>query len=1397
MESISDFLSEIRLDNGAIWLADESLKLFTSKKMQTDETRQFISNNRSSLISILRDNCILSKEKFAEVTILRNDTESHYPLSAAQERLWFIEQLEEGTNAYHIPTVLELGPGTEAEGVKYALQQIVLRHQVLRSTIQQPEDLDYPVQKVNNRPLVFEETILSDAGNLNALIRADINRPFDLSAENPLRAKFYKVISVDGESRTILLINIHHIAADGWTLDIFKNELFAYYEAYMANDHEFTLPALAIQYKDFALWQKAYLKREVLQGQLNYWKNKLSGFQTLDFPADHARQIKNDYRGASLQFTIGAEASANLRALAQSTGTTLNSVLLSGLNILLSKYTGQQDIVTGSPVANRHLEQLEGLIGFFVNTVVNRTILGREQTFRQLVTQVHNEQVQMQKHQDIPFEKLVEELNVERDPGRNPVFQILFSVQNFGAGEDITQAKTYFRPFSVFDFYDVEKFDLSFTIDSSNVELQGRISYSTSLFEKNTVESLAAHYVGLLTQLSRTPDAYYSKIGLLGAQEYKRVIYDWNVTEKDFPRDKTINKLFEEQARRNPNSIALVCNGQQLTYAELNTHSNQLARRIRAEYYKANSVQIPVDTVIALYLDRGFEMIIGILGVLKAGAAYVPINIDHPKEKTDFILADTGAQIILSQQRLLSDEKLPAEKVMLIDLTEGFYQTESDTNLEPNACSTDLAYVIYTSGTTGNPKGVKIEHHSVVNKISYFIANHGVNAAFNIGAKIPYSFDPSVREIFIALLSGARLTIVATNLYNTDELIGIIQQQQINLLIFIPSHLNLFLLSLKNHSSYSEALTSLKIIYSCGEILPGSLVLEIKNHLPDVKLINQYGPSEACLCSFEFDTSKVDNINLSRSVPVGKIIDNGKAYVLDTDFNPSPINAVGEIYIGGDGLSRGYLNLPELTEQRFIANPFATEQDKKNDYTRLYRTDDLGRWLPNGDLEFIGRNDDQVKIRGYRIEMGEVEAALRRVDGVGQCCVITRDRDTETGPLKYLVAYYVTKKNSTFQINPKSITAELQKMLPEYMIPDVFIELDFLPLTTNGKLDKRALPVASISQITEGYVEPVTDKELVLCAVWKNVLGLDRVGLTDDFFRIGGNSMLALHASRGMAKALNQDFRVADLFRFKSIGAILKNSALQRDNFNGLAKEYHPGSGSELEKMIFVHPGGAGAEVYQDLADLLAQRFKCIGIDNYNLHAANRITTLHEIAKLYLREVEQNYVLSQPVNLLGWSYGGLLSLEMASILEQRGFSNINVFLLDTILKDAVMWSILDSENKDDARLEMSLELKTNLPEGVSESEIERYLSCFETDREISRANISNRLQHTHVLLFKALKDNPVRNASLDEPYNQHKRRLAYNNVELVANYLRVINLDCHHHDILESAVLIADALLEA
>ncbi len=951
MKNINLFFNALKSDSGAVWIENDTIQFEAPLKFQNQETYDFIKENKNEIKCILKENNVYSIRKFLGTTIFKVKDSAFYPLSPAQERLWFIEQYEQGTNAYHMPQVLEFEPTTDFDGIKYALRQIVARHEVLRSTIEQPENLDYAVQLVHSAPLVISEISIMDNGSFESIIRDDINLPFDLSSEYPFRVKFYHIYSVsDTEEpmlkKTVLLVNMHHIASDGWSVDIFQKELGAFYFAWVKGDKQFRFPELDIQYKDYALWQKNYLTSDILLKQLNYWKEKLTGFQSLSFPADFVRPLKIDYRGASLNFRIDKGTSYLLRTIARNHGTTLHIVLLSGLNILLGKYTGQDDIITGSPIANRHHRQTEELIGFFVNTQANRTRLSKNQNFDELIDLVHREQIEAQDHQDLPFEKLVDELGVERDTSRHPVFQVMFGVQNFGNQENgAVQLNNQNQPVQTEGFFEIEKFDFSIFINDKSEEFAGNISYATSIYRKDTIERLIRHFIYLLKQLSVNRHKPYSQISLLGPDEFNQIIHTWNDTDKYYPNNKTINQVFIEQVDRTPDNIALVYDGKQLTYRELNEKSNQLARLIRDQYIVCTGLEMKEDTLIALYLERSLEMVIGILGVLKAGGAYVPVDISYPAERADYIFKDSGAALILTQ-RLGSEIPiwLPEGKILNIDLSEEFYTTADKADLPSYSKSADLAYVIYTSGTTGKPKGVMITHTGVVNRLVWMQSMYHLTEDDVVLQKTPYVFDVSVWEILWATWYGAKIVLAKPGGHkDSSYLHKLIKKQGITTLHFVPGMLDAYNLYLVE--SKEKIGNRVRHIFCSGEALSRKTAEMAYNNAGNIqfRLHNLYGPTEVSIDVTYFETSPNGNVY------IGKPIQNTRAYVLDSDFAPVPVGVTGELYLSGAGLAGAKNGTVISFSSAFPSNCFSVQITGQRNSVNAQ-----GYWVQDGTLTRFG-----------------------------------------------------------------------------------------------------------------------------------------------------------------------------------------------------------------------------------------------------------------------------------------------------------------------------------------------------------------------------------------------------------------------------------------------------------
>lgn len=1111
MESILIFFNDLRENAGAIWVENDGLVFSAPKRFQNETTRNFISGNKPRILTLLKENGIFSKETFQQQLIIKDSTVNYYPLSPAQERLWFIEQFEEGTNAYHIPDVYQLESGVRKEGIAYALRQIVFRHEVLRSYIRQNDELNYAVQVPGEEPLAIDQVTLSDKDEMKREMKKDINHPFHLSDNYPIRVKFYTIETDENlEPEVFLLINIHHIARDGWSNHIFNSEMSAYYEAWENADSSFQLPPLAIQYKDYALWQKTYLTGEVVNQQLQYWKQKISNFQPLDFPADFSRPAQTNYQGANVSFQASKATSHQLRELALKLGVSLNSVMLSAFNILLGKYTGQMEIVTGSPTANRQHRQTENLIGFFVNTQVNRAFLSEQQSFEQLVKEVYNDQIEAQAYQDLPFARLVDELKIERDPARHPIFQIIFEVQNFGRQGDGSDSKrNYLNSFPLDGLYEIERFDLSVFIDASQDELYTHISYASTLYKKSTMEQFARHFNQLLSLLAVSYQEPYSKMGLLSEQEVEAIIYQRNKTDKTYPGGKTILDLFSEQAVASSERPALLFEGKYTSYAKLNQESDKLAAFLIQNY------NIKPNDCIGLMLNRSDNMLIAIFAILKAGAAYVAVDPAYPVNRKKYILEDTSTQVLITQSDYLFDIDFFSGNLFAIDLQ--LETIDVAISLPPvEITPSNLAYILYTSGTTGKPKGVMIPHSAVVNYIN------NVNEVFLSSVKIvdfstSIAFDLTVTTTIAPLLLGKTIAIYGGELSNAEMYIQHLIDNKVDFLKSTPS-----LLANLPHEAFKGY--KLKQAFIGGEKLTEQQLQHIAHYVDSP--VDEYGPTEATVGTTFIEKGKNGIVK-----GIGRPYHNYKLYVLDKQLIPVPQGVSGELYIGGAGLALGYLNKPELSSERFIPNPFATDIDLENGYTRLYKTGDLVRWLSDGTLEYIGRNDEQVKIRGYRIELGEIESCLQQISGIQQAYVLARQRAVDN--TRFLVAYY-SKVRAEETLSVQTIKDALLQQLPEYMVPAHFIELKEFPLTINGKLDKNLLPDPEQTQLIKEYVPPVNEIQTVLCTIWQAVLGIERVGITENFFAIGGDSILSIQVSSRI-RQMGYNCQVKDIFDSKTI----------------------------------------------------------------------------------------------------------------------------------------------------------------------------------------------------------------------------------------------------------------------
>ncbi|PSL44170.1 non-ribosomal peptide synthase protein (TIGR01720 family)/amino acid adenylation domain-containing protein [Chitinophaga niastensis] len=1029
---------------------------------------------------------------------------SRIPLSYSQERLWFIDQLE-GSVQYHIPLVLRLKGRLQQDALIRAFKTIIDRHEVLRTVIVQTDGIAYQQVREGDQwtlHTINAATWNDDEAELQSKIQALITQPFDLAADHMLRAYLLELT----DTEHLLVITAHHIAFDGWSGDILVRELAELYNAFVAGKAA-TQPRLPFQYADYAIWQRSYLSGKVLSAHLDYWSDKLSGVSPLQLPVDHPRPFIQSTNGAAVLCGIEDELYIQLQALSAGEGTTLFMTLLAAFNVLLHRYSGQEDICVGSPAAGRMQHEVEGLIGFFINTIALRSDLKNNPSFITLLAQVKETTLSAYKHQDAPFEKVVEAVLKERDMSHHPLFQVMFTLLNAPEAEMYESNGLQLSPEMIAQTR--SQFDLTFSVKETAGSLLVHIAYCTDLYKEDTINRMFVHYKQLLQSIVANPALEIGALKMISHAEEDQLLFAFNDTATAYPQDKTIVTLFAEQVLRTPDAIAVVFEEHTLTYAALDVRAARLAHYLRSK-------GVTTETLVPICLERSLEMIIGILGILKAGAAYVPVDPAYPPERINYILTDTRANLIISS--IACEVVLPALDLDIIrldadnDMMADFPATSPVIDLR----ASHLAYVIYTSGSTGKPKGVMNEHGGVVNRLQWTQDYFRLDAHDAVLQKTTYCFDVSVWELLWPLIAGARLVFAAPGgQKDTAYLCRLIATHRITTIHFVPSMLAAFL-----EEVAAGAAVSLERLLCSGEALKPQHVIAAKDKLPQVTLYNLYGPTEAAVdVSCWQAPEEVPDLEL---VPIGTPIANTQLYILDKYGAPVPIGVAGELYIGGIQVARGYLNLPALTAEKFIYH-------KLGDKTvRCYKTGDLARWLADGNIAYIGRIDDQVKIRGYRIELGEIEYVLQQCEWISQAVTVVRE---DKQGHKRLTAYVVPVGS----FDKDAIFAYLKSKLPEYMVPALLIALEQLPLTANGKVDRKSLPDPDMTAFSlNTYIPPRNETERALATVWQELLGVSRLSINDNFFELGGDSIITIQVV-SRAKRHGYELLPRDLFTHQTI----------------------------------------------------------------------------------------------------------------------------------------------------------------------------------------------------------------------------------------------------------------------
>ncbi len=1010
-----------------------------------------------------------------------------FPLSFAQQRLWFLNNFEPESPEYNIPQAFRIEGDLDPELMQRALREVVRRHETLRTTFREvdgePQQIlaqvvDMEVPYLDARPRAADAW--SEAMRLAA---ADAREPFDLALGPLMRARLYRT----GERQDLLYYNVHHIAYDGWSMGIFARELAAIYDAFAAGEPS-PLPELPVQYLDFALWQREQLQGEALERQLAYWRRQLASVPPLEMPTDRPRPPVRTHNGAAVPLLLAGRTAEQLKALAQREGSTLFIVLTAAFKALLHHWTTQEDLSVGTLIANRRRPEIEGLIGFFANTLALRTDLSGDPTFRELLGREREASLDAYAHQDLPFEKLVEALNPPRDLARTPLFQAMLILLN-APGEALELPGLRLQPVAIDSR--TSKMEMTLYLTETPGGLDGFIEYNSDLFERATMARLLDHYRRVLETVAASPEARLSELPLLSADERRQALVDWNATAAEAPAV-TLHEWIEERVRLAPAAPAAEFEADRLSYGELDARANRLARHLRR-------LGVGPDVLVGLAMERSLDMLVGVLAVLKAGGAYVPMDPEYPKERLAHMLEDSRVPVLLTQEALLARLPEHGARTVAVDRDAAAIAAESAEPVAGGARPENLAYVIYTSGSTGKPKGVQIPHSAVVNFLNSMRKKPGLTSEDTLLAVTTLSFDIAGLELYLPLVAGARLVLASRETTQAGEALReIIERKGVTAMQATPATWHLLL------AAGWPGDRKLKILCG-GEALPRDLANQLLGACGS--LWNVYGPTEATIWS------TLDEVGATGAISIGRPLDNTEVYLLSRQLKPVPIGTPGELLIGGAGLSRGYRGRPDLAAERFIPHPFAGLRGQPG--ARLYRTGDLARHLPDGRVEFLGRLDHQVKVRGFRIELGDIEAALGEHPGVGQAVVVARE---DTPGNKKLAAYLTTAAGAAAP-GVTELRAHLKEKLPEYMIPALFTFLDALPLTPNGKVDRRALPAPDKTAAAREYVAPRDEKEGFFCELWQELLGLPRVGVNDDFFELGGDSLLVIRVVTKANKA--------------------------------------------------------------------------------------------------------------------------------------------------------------------------------------------------------------------------------------------------------------------------------------
>lgn len=1166
----------------------------------------------------------------AQITARNRDTEL-LPLSFEQQRLWFVDQLIPGNPVYNSPVAVRLKGQLNVNALQLGIHEIIQRHEVLRTTfslcdgqpiqiISPAFDLPWSLHDLSDLPEDERETAAYHLAGKEA------QRSFDLAHGPVLRGQLLRLSS----THHILVLTLHHIAIDAWSVGVFFRELAVLYDAYQHGQPS-PLPTLALQYADYALWQRQTLQGATLERLLDYWRQHLADLPTLHLPTDRPRSSDHSYQGAKCSIMLPQALKEALQAIARQEQATLFMTMLTAFQIILVRYSGQEDIVIGSSVAGRSRKELEDLIGFFVNMLVLRTDLSGAPSFREALRRVREECLQAYTYQDLPFEHLVEELHPQRDPTHTPLFQVLFQSLE-GPGENSEFPGLAIEPFAIST--ETSKFDLLLSIREAEQGIIIDVEYSTALFEAETIKQLLGHYQTLMIELTAHPDQSIKDVSLLTAAERQTILGAWNQTHISYPDHLCLHQFLEIQARHQPQVLALIAEGQSLTYAQLNARANQLAHYLQSR-------GIGPEVVVGLCIEQSVDMIVGILGILKAGGAYAPMNPATPKERLAFMIAETSAPIVLTQERLLPG--LPAFQGLIVCLDTDWPSIAQQPGDNPvsGVVSANLAYVISTSGSTGVPKGIAVPHRGVVNNIVDLNRRFAIDSSDRVLALSSLSFDMCVYEI-LGILEGGGTIILPSASTAKDPACwaDLLTRHQVTIWNSAPSLLEL----LVDHCERVRQAhpLHLRLALLGGDWIPVTLPDRLKALAPEIQFISLGGATEASIHSIIYPVEASDPT--WKSIPYGRPMANQQAYILDANLQIVPQGVPGELHLGGVGLTRGYLSRPDLTAEKFIPHPFSQKPG-----ARLYKTGDLARYRSDGTIELLGRMDFLVKIHGLRIELGEIEAALKQYPTVQDAVALVKD---DRAGDKQLVAYVILRDTES-EPTTTELRAFLSRKLPDYMQPKAFLFLERLPLSPNGKVNRKGLPEIDLAlrQTQKSFLAPRDALETRLAGIWSDILGIERIGIDENFFELGGDSFKAIRTARACSETL----ALIDFFKHATIQELAVHLRKNAERSRQLLYELTQPS-TETELLLVCIPYGGGNVIsYQPLANNLPQGYKLysVALPGHDFAFRNEpLLPLETTASACVEEITR-MTTNAPLALYGQCAGTALTIEIARLLEQR------------------------------------------------------------------------------------------------------------------------------------------------